>query len=262
MINENIDKTRRDAISEIREKAKKNPGYLHPCNKERREDMKTLEFDNGYEFTRWMQQNGIMNSITNVNLRSMRNLLKNAECKTQVEYKNKNAQKLGFENFAEQVKIECWNNGIHEPLELNEDCSPWFGQFTENLMIHIYPGAKKMPYGNPGFDYLWNGVKIDNKGRCLEHSWKSQRWKFDIRWNNSAEKFSLSGWDNRKSLVPIVAFEFDRNDIVRGKPFWKRDSISITYTPEGLEQFEDYQIDIEWLKKLCDKQKEWINDKI
>lgn len=54
----------------------------------------------------------------------------------------------------------------------------------------------------------------------------------------------------------MVAFEFDMNDMVRGKPFWKRESFTITYTPEGLEQFEDHQIDIEWLKELCNKQKD------
>lgn len=27
----------------------------------------------------------------------------------------------------------------------------------------------------------------------------------------------------------------------------------MAYTPEGLEQFKDYMIDISWLKELCDK---------
>lgn len=164
---ESIENIRKDSISRIKEKAKKNPKYLHPTNKERLEDMRILNFSNGYDFTRWMQQNGIMNSVTNVNLKDTANALKNSKCKTRMEYKNKNAQKLGFKNLAEQVKIGRWNNGSDEPLEFNKDCSSWFGEFTENLMINRYQGAKKMPYGNPGFDYLWNGIRIDNKGMCL-----------------------------------------------------------------------------------------------
>ena len=50
----------------------------------------------------------------------------------------------------------------------------------------------------------------------------------------------------------MFAWEFDRDDIVRGKPFWKRDSFTITYTPKGLEQFEDHQVDISWLEYKID----------
>lgn len=51
---DNIEKIRKNAITEIKEKVKKSPGYLHPCNKERQEDMKRLKFISGYEFTYWM----------------------------------------------------------------------------------------------------------------------------------------------------------------------------------------------------------------
>ena len=69
----------------------------------------------------------------------------------------------------------------------------------------------------------------------------------------------MSGWDNRESLTPLIALEFDRDDKIRyGQDifapkveFWKRHNFTITYSPEGLEEFEDYQIDIDWLKDLC-----------
>lgn len=141
----------------------------------------------------------------------------------------------------------------------------WQREFTERLMIYHYPGAKKMPYGNPGFDYLWKDkegkeVTINNKGRCLTYCDWSPYLSFGIGWNNKTKKFILSGWDNRDDLKSLVAWEFDKDDLVRkgyGKnapkvEFWKRDKFVVTtYTPEGIEQFEDYQIDIGWLKELC-----------
>lgn len=192
-----------------------------------------------------------------------------AGCKTLKEYLNKCARDLGFKDFNEQNKdrVRYWmyNTGRCVPLEFNEDCPSWFGEFTERIMIYYYPGARKMPYGNPGFDYLWrdenrNEVTINNKGRCLTYpnDW-SPYLKFGIRWNNKAKKFMLSGWDNRDDLNPLIAWEFDKDDLVRkgyGKnapkvKFWKRDTFLVTYTPEGLEQFEEYQVDIGWLKELC-----------
>ncbi len=56
---DSIENMRRNTISEIKEKIKKDPKYLHPCNKERLEYQKNLKFENGYEFTYWLQQNGI-----------------------------------------------------------------------------------------------------------------------------------------------------------------------------------------------------------
>jgi len=274
----NIDKIRKNAISEIKEKVKKYPGpsgYLNPCNKERLEDMKRLMFISGNEFTSWMQKNGIMKSVTEINREELKKALENAGCKTRKEYKDKCAQKAGFKNHAklrrEYVREWRYKTGKCLPKEFNEDCSAWFGEFTENLMIHRYPGAKKMPYGNRGFDYLWNGVKIDNKGGCLQYvEYRSPYAEFRIGFNNVADVFTLSGWDNRESLTPLFALEFKKDDLVRygnggdfapKVEFWKRESIGITYTPEGLKQFEDYQTDIDWLKELCGKDEDTKRNK-
>ncbi len=55
MTDENIEDTRKNAIYEIKKKAKKNPEYIHPCNKERKSDENTLGFSSGYEYTCWLQ---------------------------------------------------------------------------------------------------------------------------------------------------------------------------------------------------------------
>jgi hypothetical protein len=70
-------------------------------------------------------------------------------------------------------------------------------------------------------------------------------------------------WDNRESLKPLLVLEFRKNDLVRYRKyvhieFWKRDNFTITNTIEGLEQFQNFQIDIDWLKDLRKELKEKI----
>ena len=251
---ENIENIRKNTIYEIKEKVKKNPKYLHPTNKERIEDMKRLMFISGNEFTQWMQKNGIMKNITKINSIAKERKIRNANCKTEYEYKNKCAKNAGFKDYAERYK-EYMHWRIPPLSYLNEDCSLWFGNFTENIMIHHYHGAIKMPVHNPGFDYIWNGIKIDNKGACLEYYPGGSRWKYDIEHNNIADIFIISGWDNRESLKPYFALEFKKNDLVRyqkyiNRKFWKRDTFTITNRSEYLKEFKNYQIDISWLKEF------------
>jgi len=61
-------------IKEVREKIKNNPKYTHPCNKDFQEDTKRLGFNSGHKYIAWMQQNGILKSVTKIN----RELLANA----------------------------------------------------------------------------------------------------------------------------------------------------------------------------------------
>lgn len=260
---DNIYEIRRNAITEIKKKVNKNPGYSHPCNKERLEDMKMLKFENGNGFTYWMQQNGILVNPTELDRGITKKTVENAGCKTRAEYLDRCARDKGFDGVNERVSKWRYESGKGLPEEFREDCPSWFGNFTENLMIHRYPGAIRMPRNNPGFDYLWNGIKIDNKSRCLDYIDECLYWTFPIRRNNIADKFTLSGWNSRESLNPMYSWEFDKNDMVRiGKgnnppkiEFWRRDYFTVIYTSEGLKRFEEYQIDIDWLKKLCDKDK-------
>jgi hypothetical protein len=48
-------------VKEIKEKIKKNPKYLNPCNKEFQDDVKRFGFLSGNRYVCFLQQNGIMN---------------------------------------------------------------------------------------------------------------------------------------------------------------------------------------------------------
>lgn len=267
-----ISKIRINSIVEIKEKIKKNPGfmgYAHPCNKERLEDMKRLMFVSGNEFTQWMQNNGILKNPVDIKRKERKKTVESADCKTNYEYSVKCAINAEFKDATERSKVSRWNSGVNIPLEFNEDCSSHFGEFTEKLMIHYYPGAKKMPYGNPGFDYLWKDedgkeIKIDNKGGCLIYRGgnRSPYCNFNILHNNVADRFILSGWDNRENLNPLFALEFKKNDLVRygyglWSPkieFWERETFTVTYTDEKLDDLYEHMIDIDWLQESKNKE--------
>jgi hypothetical protein len=185
--------------------------------------MKRLCFSNGNEFTHWMQQNGIMKNPANIDRK----------------YQDKCAQMLGFKNSSDLKKEWKHKTGRQLPMEFNEDCTSHFGEFTENLMIQTFADPAKMPYGNPGFDWICKeGYKIDNKGACLTCSkkWDWCAYEFDIGYNSIADWFILSAWDNRDCLNPLHVWIFQKNDIVRGRKFCEFGNFSITNTPKKLKE--------------------------
>lgn len=183
-----------------------------------------------------------------------------AGCKNAREYYDKCAKNAGFNNSTERTKKYKHNNGICWPMSDNPDCSSYFGNFiVENYIIQTFEDPIRMPYGNPGFDWLCKkGEKVDSKAACISQYNGGSRWEFPIRYNNIADWFILSAWDNRESLNPLHIWIFHKNDIVRGRKFWRRDSFSITNTPEKLKEFEKYEVTdrLDKLKELVNKLKE------
>lgn len=222
-----------------KEKKKMNNKY-NPMNKEFQDECKRLGLT-GYELIEKYRKEGKIISITEANDKQKKVL--DAGCSTANEYKRNT---YGYKNK-------------HKPMEFNKDCPSWFGDFTESLMIQTFEDPIKMPYGNPGFDWTCKrGDKIDNKGSCLTYdnrSRRSPRWQFSIRYNDIADWFILSAWDNRDSLTPLHVWAFHKNDIIGGRKFWRREIFSMANTPKALKYLEKYEITnrLEKLKELCDK---------
>jgi hypothetical protein len=259
---ENIEKSRKDTIAEIKEKIRKNPKFLHPANKERLEYHEKLKFSSGYEFTCWMQQNWIMKNPADINCEEIEKTIKGSGCKIRKEYLDKCAQKAGFKNNTERVKEWTHKTGRNLPMEFNEECAAWFGDFIcENYIIKTFEEPIRTPYGNPGFDWLCKkGEKIDHKGSCLIYGkYGSPHWIFNIMCNNIADWFILSAWDNRDSLNPLHVWIFYRYDIVRGRKFCEFDSFLVTNTPEKLKELEKWEVTdrLDKLKELCNKDRDY-----
>ena len=174
-------------------------------------------------------------------------------------YRDILAKRKGFEDYNEEHRSYVHNTGRQLPKEVNKKCPAYFGSFTESLMIQTFEDPIKMPYGNKGFDWTCKrGDKIDNKSVCLSLNipyWEG--WIFSIEYNNIADWFILSAWDDRDSLTPLHVWIFHKNDIVRERKFWRRDSFSITNKPNHLKKFESYEASnrFDKLKDICDKTK-------
>jgi len=244
-----IENIRINAISEIKEKIRKDSKYVHPCNKERQNDQKRLKFLYGYEYIRWMQQNGILKNPT----------------KVRQETEDICAQKLGFKNENDRYKVykndwkrnKRYNTGEQVPMSENPYCAKWFGEFiAENYVMKTFEDPIKAPPNNPGFDWTCNkGQKIQHKARCLEIANTSEGWGFPIRRNHIPDYFILSGWKDRESLEPLFILIFHRDEMIRGAPFWMRPSFWITNKPEYIRYFSDHDV-----KDKLEKLKEYIKE--
>lgn len=263
-MNDVIAEIRKSAVDNIKEKVKRNPGpfgYLHPINKERLDDMERLKFKNGYEFTVWMQNNGIMNNPTDVQHKQWKKTLKNAECKTRTEYENKNAQKTGFKDYAESLKVDSWNRGDNEPVEFKDDCSSHIGcivgedEIGYSVLGMIFEKVEKKKFNNPGYDFLCKNVrqifldrypqfkleinkeyKIDIKtSRFLGKYWGP----FHIDFNNITDYFMIIGLREDGTTHRFILF-IHKNDIIRNVQFWRRDGIKIGI--HHLSGFKKYEL--------------------
>ncbi len=190
----------------------------------------------------------------------MKKTIENAGCKTDKEYRDKRVQRAGFKDNAERYR-DRHREYLHEtgrclPKEDNPDCPLWFGEFiAQDYVMKTFEDPIKMPPSNPGFDWICKkGEKIDHKGSCLQYAkYKSPHWHFYIGYNNIADYFILSAWDNRDSLTPLHIWIFHKNDMVRHAKFWRREGFIITNTPKKLKELKKYEVTdrLDKLKELC-----------
>lgn len=146
------------------------------------------------------------------------------------------------------------NNG-QLSMEENKECSKYFGEYVaERYVMELFEDSISMPPNNHGYDWTCkNGYKIEHKSRCLEYrDQHSPRWYY-CNINSIADCFILSAWKDRESLEPIHVWMIHRDEIIRGAPFWMRNCVSIIDSPEGLEEFEKYELKdkLEKLKNRC-----------
>lgn len=236
----------------------------------------------GREFILWALENGIFKRPSEVDKDKNKGLYGKAGCKNSKEYQDKNAQKLGYDSNAERVRERRWNKGTYSPMSENGNCSSYFSDITERIfnefLLTIFEYVEHMNYGNIGFDFICKNpiqefidkypqlklgidkeYKIQLKSRCLQYVGKRIGMNFTgIDYNNIADYFILSGWNNRESLVPLHVLMFHRDNIIRGEKFWNRECFYITNNPYYLGQFRKYELDLDGLKKLC---AEYGNDK-
>lgn len=273
MTDKNIGNIRNIAIPQIKEKVKKNPKYLHPCNKERKNDECILGFS-GYEYTCWLQQIGVMKHPTE-------------------DYKDSLAKKKGYENYNEYQRKELskykidWNRnnrhekGIQIPMELNKDCASNFGivvgeeLFKIFLERSIFEQVEKTGYKDNGIDFFCKNprqdfidkyqqfnlrkdkeYRIQSKMRCLIDHNGSIQWVFSIEYNKVSDYFILCGWNTREG-EPLHIWFIHRDEIIGDRKLFDRESLTITNIQKTLTKFKKYDLtsELNVLKEIYNEYK-------
>jgi len=130
--------------------------------------------------------------------------------------------------------------GEYQPLGENKYCGPYLGVFVaENVLSKVFKNVEKMPYGNPGYDFICNkGYKIDVKSASLTKSYTSKNplWKFKIKKNILADYFLLIGFDNREDLNPLKIW------LIPGIILNNKQILGITNILSSLQKWEQYEL--------------------
>ena len=132
--------------------------------------------------------------------------------------------------------------GIYHPIGENKDCALYLGVYVaERVLSHVFKNVQRMPYGNPGFDFICGqGYKIDVKSACLH---KNGRWAFTINHNTTAEYFLCLAFDNREDLNPLYVW------LIPGEKLNHLAGASIR--PSTIHKWDDYKLDISKVVSCC-----------
>jgi hypothetical protein len=248
----------------------------NPMSKEFQEYAKRLGLTGNQLVKKYIDEGKLPNS-TNVENKRMESFLLNNNYGNNIEYRDLIAQAKGLHNNAEYMRVmkPIWaknigyssnaervrdwyhKTGRKKPMSENKDCAAYFGIYiAENYIIKTFESSIRMPPNNPGYDWICkNGYKIQCEARCLKFDDDSDwlGWHYHIEFNNIADYFLLSAWDDRNNLNPLHIWVFHKNDIVRGNEFWNRISFSVTNNSEKLRELEIYEVigKLDKLKQIC-----------
>lgn len=131
----------------------------------------------------------------------------------------------------------------------NKSSSAYLGcVIAETILSHEFPGFKRMPYGNPGYDYdCPKGFKIDVKSSCRRHPKRgNDTWGFQIGYNKVANYFLFLAFGNRdEQLVPEHVW------LVPGDVVNNKSAQSITDSPESLAKWSQYERSLTNVLECC-----------
>ena len=137
--------------------------------------------------------------------------------------------------------IKSSDNGFRN----NKNCCTYFGiHIVERILSHIYSNVERMPYNNPGFDFICGkGYKVDIKSGCLRED-QYNRWLFHINKNTLADYFLCVAFDNRENLNPKHIW------LIPG--YILNNNIAISMYESKLEKWEQYEQPLDKIISCCD----------
>lgn len=143
--------------------------------------------------------------------------------------------------------------GIHKPMSENKECASYLGVvIAEKALLEFYNNIKRMPYGNPGFDFECDRLyKIDIKSSCLYYPKDhTPCWTIHIRKNIIANYFLCLLFNNRKDLTPMYVL------LIPGKLVNNKVSITIPNSTKSLAKWNKFMKPLDSVINCCNKLKE------
>lgn len=251
---------------DIKKKIKKNPKYLHPCNKERQEDMKRLGFVSGYEYICWLKQIGAIKNCSDIEHEYRNKLARIKGYKNDTDRRKADgdrlARELGYESFKDYAKELRYERGKILPAEFNENCPANFGLKTEKLiekfLFVIFEYVERTDYHDKGIDFFCKNprkefiekypqfnleinkeYRIQHRSQCLT---SNNSWIFGINYDQINDYFLLSAWKDRKSLEAMHLWLIHRDEKIRKRRLWQYVGLGITNNTNNLKEFSKYEI--------------------
>ena len=143
--------------------------------------------------------------------------------------------------------IRRWRAMGIRPFNENRGCPLFLGvHVAERVLSHVFKSVERMPFGNPGYDFVCNHDKmIDIKSSCiLKHH---DGWFFNITCNTIADYFLCIAFDNREDLNPLHAW------LLPGSKFNHLTCIEIS--SNRIHKWDEYVIDTTTILNCCEEMK-------
>jgi hypothetical protein len=158
--------------------------------------------------------------------------------------------KLHRDDMIASAMIQSYKSGRRHPLADAKDSASYLGVYvTERILGHIFNSTKRMPIGNPGYDFVCGkGFKIDAKSSCLRsysNLVAKPFWQFHIERNTTADYFFCLAFDNRESLEPVHIW------LIPGNVVNHLTTLSITNSPTVLKKWSKYERPLDKVITCC-----------
>jgi len=155
-----------------------------------------------------------------------------------------------LEYHREYERMHLHQSGKCQPMGENKACAQYLGvHVAEQVLSKVFKDVKKMPYGNPGYDFICGGGhKIDVKSSCRRHPKKNvDHWMFIFNKNKIAEYFLCLAFDNRQDLNPEHIWLIPAGDV--------NDKTGMTISETRLKKWNRYEQSIDKVISCCDAMK-------
>lgn len=138
----------------------------------------------------------------------------------------------------------CHRTGFCRPVYEAKETPQYFGVcIAETLVLKYFSEVKRMPYANPGYDFICkSGYKIDVKSSCLL---SCNAWHFGTKRNKIADYFILLAFYNRTD-INLMHFW-----IVPGSFGADKQAIVVRNSTRSLKRLLSYEKPLDKIEMVC-----------